>query len=885
MRLRVAALAASLAVTAGGSAPVFSVSAQDVPGDGIRLFLIRLEQIVQQSDPLAYNTLLIESADRIRGARFIDAELMRGMTRAVIQERARSPLAETSPGDGYSIVVDVFQEYGDRGRVSTWWLDLTRDRDAPAGEEWLIADQGSLSSVEDIYRLSLNPAMQFTARNLEFRDEDLKLTLPDGSVFVADTDQGTTALVLIGRGDMSFHPAPETEKSQVKIFSGADGIDTRFDAAYLRINPGDFERLISSAQLVNRSVDQNDFRAADRIFREDFRKSYGLDLGDLSRDTWSFTPRPQEIVAEIHTRRFDTLTYSRSSSARENIRLFDRDSLKTIALYSSRLDDRNDVSLGAEDGGADFTVWHYDIDVSSFPERHWIDGRARLSIRVGENPVNNLTLQLAEPLVVQSIMSDKYGRLFNMRVKGEDSVMVSLPTTLSRGAELTLTVTYAGRLEPQTLDVESMAVGQRDVSRLDVGDVLGQPEPSFVYSSQRSWYPRPSASHYATARLRITVPANLACVASGDRDAMSPVLVTTKDSSRRKMYVFNAVQPLRYLAFVVSRLATAQNITTDLLKVSVEANPGHAKRGREVAERAVDIARFYQSLLDDSPYPSFTVALVEGHLPGGHSPGYFAVVNEPTPPSSAFAQRNDPASFENYPDFFLAHEMAHQWWGQAVGWRSYHEQWLSEGFSQYFAAMYARQRGPGGGDVFRGMMRQMRKWAIDKTDQGPISLGYRLGHVQGDSRIRRALVYDKGAIVLHLLRGLVGDDAFFRGLRRFYRTSRFRAVGTSDFRAAIEQESGRSLGRFFERWIYGSTLPRLNFSYRVDGSHVVLHIDQVGELFDVPVTVTLQYADRTSADVLVPVTDRSVDLRVPLAGALRAAEIGKDDLSLATWKP
>src|SRR3990167_10436174 len=167
MRLRVAALAASLAVTAGGSAPVFSVSAQDVPGDGIRLFLIRLEQIVQQSDPLAYNTLLTESADRIRGARFIDAELMRGMTRAVIQERARSPLAETSPGDGYSIVVDVFQEYGDRGRVSTWWLDLTRDRDAPAGEEWLIADQGSLSSVEDIYRLSLNPAMQFTARNLE----------------------------------------------------------------------------------------------------------------------------------------------------------------------------------------------------------------------------------------------------------------------------------------------------------------------------------------------------------------------------------------------------------------------------------------------------------------------------------------------------------------------------------------------------------------------------------------------------------------------------------------------------------------------------------------------------------------------------------------------
>jgi aminopeptidase N len=185
--------------------------------------------------------------------------------------------------------------------------------------------------------------------------------------------------------------------------------------------------------------------------------------------------------------------------------------------------------------------------------------------------------------------------------------------------------------------------------------------------------------------------------------------------------------------------------------------------------------------------------------------------------------------------------------------------------------------------VFRGVMRQMRKWAIAQTDQGPISLGYRLGHIQGDSRIMRALVYNKGAIVLHMLRRLVGDDTFFRGLRRFYRTARFRNAGTLDFQVAMEAESHRPLDRFFDRWIYGSTLPRLNFSYRVDGKSVVLHIDQVGELFDVPVTVTLQYADRTSADVLVRVTDRSVDLRVPLASTLRTADISKDDMSLASF--
>jgi hypothetical protein len=877
MRLQVAVFAASLAVT--------SVSAQDTPGDGIRLFLNRLERIAQQSDAAAYGALLAESADRERAGRFVDDELIPGMTRAVIQERDRSPLEGTLPGDGYTIVVDTFEEYGDRARVSTWWLDLKRDQDARPDARWRIADQGRLSSVEDLYRLSLNPAMQFTARSLEFRDEDLKLTLPEGSVFVADIDQGTTALVLLGRGEMSFHPAPETEKSQVRIFSGANGIETRFDAAYLRINPGDFDRLIASRQLVSRRVDQNDFRTADRIFREDFSKSFSLELGDLSRDTWSLVPRPRDLVAEIHTRRFDTLTYSRSLSLREDVSLFDRDDHKTIAVYSSPLNEREDVPLGSADGAADFVVWHYDIDVSATPDRRWIEGRAHLSIRVGGNPISTLTLRLAEPLVVQSIVSDKYGRLFNMRVRGQNSVVVSLPATLFPGADLTIAVTYAGRLEPQTLDAETIAAGQQGAASVDAADVFGKPEPSFVYSNQTNWYPRPSANHYATARLRVTVPASLAVVASGEQDPESPALVTAKDSTRRKVYVFNAVQPLRYLAFVVSRFATARTIATDLLKVSVEANPGHARRGRDIADRAVEIAKFYQSLLDDSPYPTFTVALVEADLPGGHSPGYFAVLNEPASPLPAFVARNDPASFENYPDFFLAHELAHQWWGQAVGWRTYHEQWLSEGFAQYFAAMYAQQRGPAGPGnnvVFRGVMRQMRKWAIDESDQGPISLGYRLGHIQGDTRITRALIYDKGALVLHMLRGLVGDDAFFRGLQRFYRASRFRSAGTIDFQVAMEAEARRPLDRFFDRWIYGSALPQLNFSYRVEGGDAVLRVEQVGDVFDLPVTVTLQYADRTSTDVLIPVTDRIVDLRVRLTGALRTAEISKEDFSLAT---
>ena len=184
--------------------------------------------------------------------------------------------------------------------------------------------------------------------------------------------------------------------------------------------------------------------------------------------------------------------------------------------------------------------------------------------------------------------------------------------------------------------------------------------------------------------------------------------------------------------------------------------------------------------------------------------------------------------------------------------------------------------------MFESVLRRLRRWGMDESPQGPVYLGYRLGHIRGEPRVFSALVYNKSAAVLHMLRRLVGDDAFFRGLRRFYRVSRFRKVGTEDFRAAMEAETSLPLERFFERWIYGSTLPRLKLTYTVVGSDLVLHVAQLGEeLFDLPLTVTVQYSDRKPIEVIIPVIDRSVDKRVPLAGVLRGVDVSKDAGALA----
>jgi aminopeptidase N len=286
---------------------------------------------------------------------------------------------------------------------------------------------------------------------------------------------------------------------------------------------------------------------------------------------------------------------------------------------------------------------------------------------------------------------------------------------------------------------------------------------------------------------------------------------------------------------------------------------------------------FYTSIIGDSPYPDLTVALVEKDLPGGHSPAYLAILYQPLPSTSA-NWANDPAAFVSYPEYFLAHEAAHQWWGQAVGWRTYHDQWISEGFAQYFAALYAHRRR--GEPLFGELLRRMAKWARKEGKSGPVSLGYRLGHIQGDSRIFRAIVYNKAAVVLHMLRRMVGDDAFFRGIRRLYFEGRFGRVGTADVRQAFERESGRNLKAFFDAWIDGSGTPAAAFSWApaadAAGAAVALRIEQRGKPSEFPVTVTLRYASGADQDTQVVVSERAAEFRLPARSAVKGVLLNRD---------
>ena len=235
-------------------------------------------------------------------------------------------------------------------------------------------------------------------------------------------------------------------------------------------------------------------------------------------------------------------------------------------------------------------------------------------------------------------------------------------------------------------------------------------------------------------------------------------------------------------------------------------------------------------------------------------------------------------AFDGYPQFFLAHEIAHQFWGGAVGWESYHEQWISEGFAQYFALLYAERSldAPRVEDI----RRKLRTTATAFGDQGPIWLGYRLGHLQDDGRMFRALVYNKSAMVLHMLRRWVGDDVFFRGLRALYAQSRYTKIGTRHVQRVFEAESGLDLSRFFESWIRTADTPRLRASFEAAGGSVSVRIDQIGPVMDVPVTVSVVYASGATEDHFVKLSQGSTFVQLPASGPVRGIELNRDEQAL-----
>ncbi len=197
----------------------------------------------------------------------------------------------------------------------------------------------------------------------------------------------------------------------------------------------------------------------------------------------------------------------------------------------------------------------------------------------------------------------------------------------------------------------------------------------------------------------------------------------------------------------------------------------------------------------------------------------------------------DTAEAREFYNVVAVHEMAHQWWGHLVGWTTYHDQWLSEGFAEFSAALYLRKFDPKRWNSFwdlkrRGLLSKNRQ-GHRPIDVGPLWLGAQLpAHLE--EGLYQELVYFKGAYVLEMLRTLMEDpkspepDTRFIGMMRYFVTTYSgKNASTEDFRRIVEKHTREPMDWFFNEWVYGTEVPHYDFSYELKdapGGKTVLHV-------------------------------------------------------------
>ena len=783
LRLAVAALAAAWLV-----APTEAQDAAPPASDpSLPAFLDRLEAAFQTRDVSGWLALReFETPDE----RQLEEETLRVWfaTDEVVFTLLRRPTAR--PGDTRFVVeAQVFIATEPRARVVFWTLRIER-----RASGWALVSRQEVSQMDGLVHLSLGP-QAFRARGLSLREREFELRLEDGTLFSSPESIGPTLLVFVGKGRVRFTPAPVSEREQLRQFWGQPSLEREVDWAFVRLHPAEFQRLVA-AQALEPDPSPGRRRAeAERVFRERSARSFIVDA-PLPRSPWWLMPGVADVVVDFPYGRKRVLTFALTANEVEDMNLFERDRRLQICSYSSS----GIAPRYSEDDDRSLDVLEHDISARLDPDSYEMTATHRMWVRL-VNPTSTIRLRLDDDFRVSSVQSGDGGNLLFFRVRDQGTLVVSLGALASREEPFTLVTRYTGRHNPLGVDQEIVQVA-RPVNP-DSGEEVFFDRPPIVYANRTAWYPRPPNEDFALARVVLDTPEGWLGVTGGEQ-------VASRTSGGRTRSEFRMTRPGKFITAVVGRMTDVGLRQEGELSVRGYALP---RTRRETTEQMQEVERmlaFYAEKFGPSPYPTLGLVVAEGETPGGHSPPGMLYLQQRPPILRARPLPEDPSNFSDLPGYFLAHEAAHQWWGQGTAPANYRERWLSEAWAQYSAALWLRERL--GERAFLTMMDRMSGWAMRYDAAGPIHLGQRLGHLKGEPRYFRSVVYDKGAWVLHMLRNLMGDQAFFAGARAFLQEHRYRKADTEDLRESFEGASGLDLGPYFRRWIYETGLPAVSWT-------------------------------------------------------------------------
>lgn len=476
------------------------------------------------------------------------------------------------------------------------------------------------------------------------------------------------------------------------------------------------------------------------------------------------------------------------------------------------------LSLSRDNYPRDFNVdaLHYRISLLIDDSTNSINAQTEIVFLI-KGSVRSMTLDFAG---LNVISATENGRAVNFS-RIEDRLTISLHKEYRSGDTCTLTIDYQG--EPSDgLIFQENKFGNRTIFADNWPNRAHHWFPSIDHP-----YDKATVEFFVTASSPFDVVANGALV---ETRALQNGLKLTHWSQSVPI-------PTYCMVIGVAEFSIVPQGEWNQTPLTYYLYPRDRENGVKDFGRALEMIEYYSTLIGSFPYEK--LALVQSTTRYGGMENASAIF---------FTERAFDGSGRL--EGTVAHEIAHQWFGDAVTAADWHHLWLSEGFATYFGALFYEQLY--GRDTLVSILRQSAQ-RIHRSSEGKNRPIYdtTITNLMG---LLNTNNYQKGAWVLHMLRGIMGDNRFFAGIRDYYATFRNGNARTGDFQKIMERHAGRDLDWFFREWIehLGFPVYRVFWRWDQERNNVVLTIEQMqqGTIFQMPLTVETSTGGRPERTAL-----------------------------------
>jgi tetratricopeptide (TPR) repeat protein len=507
--------------------------------------------------------------------------------------------------------------------------------------------------------------------------------------------------------------------------------------------------------------------------------------------------------------------------------------------------------LRAADKATHLRVDAYQIEAELTPHLHQISARAKVKFTALQD-LNTAVFELHNDLRVTRVLDEHNQPLSAERVTQDSTIRVPLSAGLAKDASTTLTFEYEGQLE--TAD-DSPVPG---LKLAYIGD-----DTSYLLYAGR-WFP---VSGYGlnrfTSTISITVPAHMLAIGSGK--------ATVSDNPPSKKPNTNGL-PTKTFTFVDTKPSFPGTIVAGIfqeyksddagLDLHVFFKPTHQALAPAYTTTAVQEFTYFITLYGTPLSQRLNVV----ELPGDTVPYAWA------PELAGLA---GPSITEKTNYRLLANAISHQWWGVSVSPASKDDWWLVDGFSRYSEAMYVESAAGGAG--LEEAIKDMSVGAL-AYDTVPLSSASKLDPFSTEFQ---SLVTDKGAMILHMLRWVLGEDKYLKTMREFSETYAGKSATIDDFRTIAEKYYGEQLTWFFSQWLDSTGAPEFKVKYTTyrlgnnKGFRVTGEIAQDLDLFRMPVDLRID-TDGKTEDKKIEVVGTNSPFAIETFGRPRRIAVDPD---------